>query len=115
MKMYGYKKCGTCRKAIKWLEARGIGYDFVDITEQPPTKAELNKALKAGYGIKDLFNRSGGQYREMNMKYKLPNMSEVEVIELLASNGYLVKRPICLDGERVTVGFKEEAFESVWG
>lgn len=114
MKLYGYMKCGTCRKATKWLDARGIAYDFVDITQTPPKLAELKKALEAGYGIKDLFNKSGGQYREMNMKHKLPLLSDNDAVKLLAGNGYLVKRPICLDGDRVTVGFKEETFDEVW-
>ena len=115
MKLYGYMKCGTCRKAIKWLDANGIPYDFVDITQNPPKQTELKKALSAGYGIKDLFNKSGGQYREMNMKHKLPLLSDNEAVKLLAGNGYLVKRPICLEGDKVTVGFKEEKFEAVWG
>lgn len=115
MKMYGYMKCGTCRKAIKWLDAKGISYDFVDITLNPPKQVELKKALAAGYGMKALFNQSGGQYRALNMKDKLPGMPQTEAIKLLASNGYLVKRPICLDGDRVTVGFKEDLFEDVWG
>lgn len=115
MKLYGYMKCGTCRKAVKWLDAKGVAYDFVDITEHPPTQAELKKALAAGYGIRDLFNKSGGQYRELNMKHKLATMTQAEALKLLASNGYLVKRPICLDGDRVTVGFKEDVFDEVWG
>lgn len=115
MKLYGYMKCGTCRKAIKWLDAKGIAYDFVDITQTPPKQAELKKTLAAGYGIKDLFNKSGGPYRELNMKDKLPGMSQAEAIKLLAGNGYLVKRPICLEGDKATVGFKEDAFEEVWG
>ncbi|MGB0766310.1 MAG: arsenate reductase family protein [Phycisphaeraceae bacterium] len=115
MKLYGYRKCGTCRKATKWLDAQGIDYDFVDITEQPPTKAELKQVLAAGYELKALFNRSGGQYRELNIKHKLPVMSEDQAIDLLCGNGYLVKRPICLSGGKVTVGFKEADFESVWG
>ena len=114
MKLYGYVKCGTCRKAIKWLDAKGIAYDFVDITQTPPKQAELKKALAAGYEIKDLFNKSGGQYRELNMKDKLPGMSHTEAVKLLAGNGYLVKRPICLKGDSVTVGFKEDIFEEVW-
>lgn len=115
MKLYGYMKCSTCRKATKWLDAKGIAYDFVDITQTPPKQTELKKALAAGYGIKDLFNKSGGHYREMNMKHKLPLMSNDESVKLLAGNGYLVKRPICLDGDRVTVGFNEDVFEQTWG
>jgi len=115
MKVYGYKKCGTCRKAMKWLDAKGIAYDLVDVTQQPPKQAELKKALAAGYAVKDLFNKAGGQYRELNMKDKLPGMPQAEALKLLAGNGYLVKRPICLEGDRVTVGFREQAFEEVWG
>ncbi|MGB7325275.1 MAG: arsenate reductase family protein [Rubripirellula sp.] len=115
MKLYGYKKCGTCRKAMKWLDEKDVAYDFIDITEQPPKHAELNQALAAGYPIKDLFNRSGGQYRELNMKDKLPKMSAEEALKLLAGNGYLVKRPICLGGDKVTVGFREETYEETWG
>lgn len=115
MKLYGYMKCGTCKKATKWLDAKGIEYDFIDITLNPPKQADLKKALAAGYGIKELFNRTGGQYREMNMKHKLPLLSDNDAIKLLAGNGYLVKRPICLDDDRVTIGYKEEVFEAVWG
>lgn len=115
MRLYGYMKCGTCRKAIKWLQAKGIAYDFVDITLTPPTQAELKRALAAGYAVKDLFNKSGGQYRELNMKDRLPGMTQAQAVKLLAGNGYLVKRPVCLDGPAVTVGFNEQAFEEAWG
>lgn len=114
MKLYGYKKCGTCRKAMKWLDEKSFAYDFIDITEQPPKQVELKQALAAGYQIKDLFNKSGGQYRELKMKEKLPTMSSEEALKLLAGNGYLVKRPICLNGDSVTVGFREEVYEETW-
>ena len=115
MKLYGYLKCGTCKKATKWLDAKAIAYDFIDITLNPPTQKELKKALSAGYGIKELFNRSGNQYREMNMKHKLPLLSENDAVKLLAGNGYPVKRPISIDSSRITVGFKEEKFAEIWG
>ncbi|TWU49038.1 Spx/MgsR family RNA polymerase-binding regulatory protein [Rubripirellula reticaptiva] len=115
MKFYGYKKCGTCRKAMKWLDEKNIAYDFIDITEQPPKQVELKKALAAGYQINDLFNKSGGQYRELNMKEQLPTMSPKEALKLLTGNGYLVKRPLCLDGANVTVGFNAVAYEETWG
>ena len=114
MKLYGYKKCGTCRKAMKWLDEKEIDYDFIDITEQPPKQIELKRALTAGYQIKDLFNKSGGQYRELKMKDKLPTMSDADALKLLSGNGYLVKRPICLDGDNVTVGFREDVYEETW-
>ena len=115
MKLYGYMKCDTCRKAIKWLDAHGIGYDFIDITQNPPNQAELKKALASGYELKDLFNKSGGQYRDLNMKDKLPTLSQAEAIKLLAGNGYLVKRPICLDADKATVGYNEQIFKDTWG
>lgn len=115
MKLYGYKKCDTCRKAMKWLDAAEVAYEFIDITEQPPTVAELKQALAAGYGLKELFNRTGAQYRESNMKYKLPLMSEDEALALLAGNGYLVKRPMAFSGSDVKVGFKDAVYAEVWG
>ena len=114
MKVYGYKNCDSCRKAMKWLEAQGHAFAFVDITLTPPTKAELGQALAAGYDLKDLFNKAGGQYRELNMKEKLPTLTQDEALELLTGNGYLVKRPIVIAGDKVTVGFKEDVFEEAW-
>jgi len=121
MKFYGYKKCDSCRKVMKWLDANGVTYDFVDITQSPPNVAELRAILAAGFSLKDLFNRSGGQYRELDMMTRLPGMAEEEALALLAGNGYLVKRPIALDQgakagkARATVGFKEADYARVWG
>lgn len=115
MKVYGYKKCDTCRKAMKWLDAKGVDYTFIDITQQSPAAATLKLALRKGYSLSDLFNKSGGQYRELGMKDKLPTMSEAEAVALLTSNGYLCKRPIVVNANSVTVGFKAEVFEEVWG
>ena len=99
---------------MKWLDEKSIAYDFIDVTEQPPKQVEMKKALAAGFQLKDLFNKSGGQYRELNMKDKLPAMSPTEALKLLAGNGYLVKRPICLEDDKVTVGFREAAYEETW-
>lgn len=116
MKVYGYKNCGTCKKAEKWLKARDIAYESIPIVDKPPSHAVLKKALKTGrYELKHLFNTSGGQYRELDMKSKLPTMTQAEALKLLAGNGMLCKRPIIVDGEKVTVGFKEAVFEEVWG
>jgi len=115
LKLYGYMKCDTCRKAVKWLDAKGVAYGFVDITQNPPTQVELKKALAAGYEIKDLFNKSGVQYRELNMKDKLPGLSQAEAVKLLSGNGYLVKRPIAIQGDRVTVGFDVDMYDKTWG
>lgn len=116
LKFYGYDKCGTCRNAKKWLDAKGVDYQSIDITTTPPPKAALKAILKAGdYQLRQLFNTSGVQYRELNIKDKLPGMSEAEAIDLLAGNGKLCKRPIVTDGKRYTVGFREEAFAEKWG
>lgn len=109
MKLYQYPKCSTCRKAIKFLEERGIEYESIDITQQPPTKPELAIMLSSYSGeIRKLFNTSGVQYRELNMKEKLPTMSSQDAIDLLAGNGKLIKRPFLVDGNNGIVAFKEE-------
>ncbi|MGG3031100.1 arsenate reductase family protein [Bacillus stercoris] len=112
---YWYPKCGTCRKAKKWLEEHGKEINEIHIAEQPPSKEEL-KALyeKNGLDLKKFFNTSGMKYRELNLKEKLYHMSEDEQLELLASDGMLIKRPLTTDGEKVTVGFKEDQFEENW-
>ncbi|ASZ62732.1 arsenate reductase family protein [Bacillus subtilis subsp. subtilis] len=112
---YWYPKCGTCRKAKKWLEEHGKKINEIHIAEQPPSKEEL-KALyeKSGLDLKKFFNTSGMKYRELNLKEKLYHMSEDEQLELLASDGMLIKRPLTTDGEKVTVGFKEDQFEENW-
>lgn len=115
IKLYGYNKCSTCKKAEKKLKEKGISYNFIDITTTPPSKTTLKSILKSGdYELKDLFNRSGVLYREMNMKDKIKTLSENQAIELLASHGKLVKRPIVTDGKKYTVGFKEDSFSKVW-
>ena len=116
MKFYGYKKCSTCRDAMKWLDAHGVAYTFVPIIETPPTPKELKLALAAGFTLRNLFNTSGIQYRELKMKDKLPAMSEAEALKTLTGNGYLVKRPMVFGGDgKVTVGFKPEKYEAAWG
>lgn len=88
----------------------------IDITTTPPTKAILQQALKNGdYKITDLFNKSGEQYRDLNMKDKIKKLTQAQMLDMLAKNGRLVKRPIVTDGKTVTVGFKEDVFKRVWG
>jgi arsenate reductase len=116
LKVYGYSKCGTCRKAVKWLRDHGHELQEIPIFDKPPTAAQLEKLIaKSGLDVRKFFNTSGEVYKEMNLKDRLPAMSRDEMIELLASNGRLIKRPIVTDGKRVTVGFKEETFAEVWG
>ncbi|MEC2071165.1 arsenate reductase family protein [Alkalihalophilus marmarensis] len=112
---YHYPKCGTCRKAKKWLEENGVELNEVHIVESPPSKEELESFYKkSGLELKKFFNTSGQKYRELGLKDKLSDMSDEEKLELLASDGMLIKRPITTDGNLVTVGFKEEQFEQTW-
>ncbi|MBT3921606.1 MAG: Spx/MgsR family RNA polymerase-binding regulatory protein [Nitrospina sp.] len=113
MKLYSYNKCGTCRKAIQFLENKKVKFELIDITETPPTKQILKAAMKVK-GMKKLFNTSGVQYRELKIKDKLQTMTENQAVDLLASNGRLVKRPIAVDKNKITVGFDIEEYKKVW-
>lgn len=116
IRFYGYKKCGTCRKAEKFLERAGVNYEFIDITETPPTATTIKTvAQQASVALKKLFNTSGVQYRELKIKERLPSLSDKEIVTLLAGNGRLIKRPLITDGQRATVGFNEEVFTKTWG
>jgi len=116
LKVYHYTKCGTCRSAIKSLQAKGHELELQDIFDLAPTEAELKTLIEnSGLELKKFWNTSGEVYREMQLKDKLPKMSAEEQIQLLASNGRLIKRPIVTDGKQVTVGFKEEQYEISWG
>lgn len=111
-KVYSYKKCSTCVKALKFLDKKKIEAKVVDITEQPPSKKELEVMLKNYNGeLKKLFNTSGVAYREQNIKDKLPTMSKADALKLLSSNGKLVKRPFLLNGDKGLVGFKEDEWK----
>ncbi|WP_338751026.1 arsenate reductase family protein [Bacillus sp. FJAT-52991] len=112
---YWYPKCGTCRKAKKWLEERNIEFQEVHIVEQPPSKEELKDLYeKSGLELKKFFNTSGQKYRELGLKDKVKTATEDELLTLLASDGMLIKRPLTADGQNVTVGFKEADFEKYW-
>ena len=115
LKLIQYPRCTTCKKAEKWLKDEGISYEAVHIVEQTPTKDEL-KAIweKSELPLKKFFNTSGMKYKELGLKDKLSSMSEDEQLELLASDGMLIKRPIVTDGEKVTLGFKETDFAESW-
>ncbi len=113
MQLYSYNKCGTCRKAKKFLDAKKIAYKEIDITETPPSKAVLKKGIQAK-GIQKMFNTSGVQYRELKIKDKIKTMTEAEALQLLSSNGKLVKRPVAVDKDRITIGFDPGEYKKVW-
>ena len=104
-----YPKCSTCQKARKWLEEHGVEYTERHIVEENPTYDELKKWYEmSGLALKKFFNTSGMLYKEMQLKDKLPNMSEEERYALLATDGMLVKRPILVGDDFVLTGFKEK-------
>jgi arsenate reductase len=116
MKFICYPKCSTCKKAQKWLDARDIPYEFRDITQENPTAAELKEwHAKTGLPLRRLFNTSGQLYRSMNLKDKIPTMSEDEIFQLLSTDGMLVKRPLLVTDDKVLVGFKESEWEETIG
>ncbi len=112
-----YPKCTTCRKAKKWLEDHGVSFTDRDIREDNPSADELKQwHQRSGLPLKRFFNTSGMLYREMGLKDKLGGMSEEEQLELLASDGMLVKRPLLITGEKVLAGFREKEWEEIdWG
>ena len=109
-----YPKCSTCRKAKTWLEDHNISYELRDIKEENPTAQELSDwQKKSGLPMKKFFNTSGMLYREMGLKDKLKTMTDREMLDLLATDGMLVKRPILVTGDAVLVGFKEAEYQTV--
>lgn len=108
-----YPKCTTCQKAKKWLEENKISFIDRHIVEQNPTAEELKQwQAKSGLPLKRFFNTSGLLYKSMNLKEKLPEMSEEEQINLLATDGMLVKRPLIIGENLVLVGFKEAEWKN---
>ena len=110
MKVYQYPKCSTCRKAIKFLNEKEIAFDVFDISQQQPSMAELKQMLISQGEIKKLFNISGMQYRELDMKNKLPTLTEDKALAILNNNGMLIKRPFLVGEGVALLGFKE----SIW-
>lgn len=109
-----YPKCSTCKKAENWLKENEVSYELRNIKENRPSKEELEAwHKKSGLELKKFFNTSGMLYREMQLKDKLPSMSDEEKLELLATDGMLVKRPILVTEDKVFVGFKEKEWQDV--
>ena len=109
-----YPKCTTCRKAKKWLDEHEISYSDRDIKEDNPSEEEMREWIKkSGKPANKFFNTSGMLYRELELKNKLPDMTEDEMIQLLSTNGMLVKRPIIVNGEKMLIGFKEKEWEEI--
>jgi arsenate reductase len=107
-----YPPCSTCQKAKKWLDENGVSYTDRHIKTDNPTYEELKSWYeKSGLPLKKFFNTSGLAYKALNLKEKLPQMTEEDQLRLLASDGMLVKRPLVIDGDTVLTGFKAEQWE----
>lgn len=110
-----YAKCGTCQKAVKWLRAQGVETSSRDITVENPSLEEITLWYRlSGLPINKMFNTSGLKYRELGVKDLIKTSSEEQLLELLSSDGMLVKRPILVCGERVLVGFKEDDYAALF-
>ncbi|MBE6009655.1 MAG: arsenate reductase family protein [Lachnospiraceae bacterium] len=112
LKVYCYDRCSTCKKALKWLDEKGVQFELLDIKGDHPDEASLKAFYeKSGLPLKRFFNTSGMIYREMELSKKLPDMSEEDQLKLLATDGMLVKRPLVIGDDFVLTGFKEAEWE----
>lgn len=114
-KYYEYKKCTTCRKGKKYIEDKGINLEVIDMVEEPPSEYELKDIVSKAdnYEIDDFFNTRGKVFKDLGLKEKLDTMSFDEKIELLSSDGMLIKRPMLVTESAVVLGFKEEQYDAV--
>ncbi|CAM3714549.1 arsenate reductase family protein [Erysipelothrix urinaevulpis] len=109
-----YKRCSTCRDAMKFLDNNNIAYDYRDIMSDNPNANELRKWIgQSEFPIKKFFNTRGVLYREMNLKDKLDDLSDEEAIELLSTDGRLLKRPLLISQEGIFVGYHKELYETL--
>lgn len=114
MEFINYSKCSTCKKAKDYLDKNNINYVDRQIKEDNPSVDEIkNWILKYGISARKLFNTSGILYRSMNLKSKLDNMTEDEMINILASDGMLVKRPLLITDKKILIGFKEDEWKKI--
>ena len=114
LKFICYPKCTTCQRAKKWLDDNNIEYELRDIKIDNPTLEELTEWYKkSGLPLKKFFNTSGLLYKSLDLKNKLPDMSEDEMLKLLATDGMLVKRPLLIGDDFVLVGFKEGEYGKI--
>jgi arsenate reductase len=116
LKIHQYPKCSTCKKALNWLRDHGVEHQSIDITQKPPSAAELKRALQvSGLPLAKLFNTSGQSYREGDYKERLKTMTQAEALSALSKDGKLIKRPFILGDEWALIGFNEAEFEKRLG
>lgn len=113
--IYQHPTCSTCKKARAWFDQEQIPYELKDIREEAPDKETIRQAFEAGnLTLRRIFNTSGNLYKEMQLKDKLDDMSIEDALDLLQSDGMLIRRPFITDGKNSTFGYKEEEFETTW-
>jgi len=111
--VYHYPDCSTCKKALAWLGKRGVAYTAIDIVNQPPARATLERAARlAGVPVQKMFNVSGMSYRDGGFKDKLPGMTDAQAFAALAADGKLIKRPLVVGDDVALVGFDEAAWQA---
>lgn len=116
LRMYAYNKCGTCKKAARWLENRGISVKVIPIVDEPPTPRQLARIRNlAGVETRKLFNTAGQSYREGGWKEKISGVSDKEALEALSADGKLIKRPLVVGQDFALIGFKEAEYEGHLG
>lgn len=114
--VYQYPACTSCKKALKWLGEKNLSFEAIHIVEETPDAQTLKTVIeKSGLPLKKFFNTSGKKYRELRLKDKLPTMTLNEAVELLSSDGMLIKRPLLIEEDTVLVGFKENDWEARLG
>ncbi|MFT8823384.1 arsenate reductase family protein, partial [Liquorilactobacillus satsumensis] len=114
-KFYCYRRCSTCAKARKWLVQNNVPYHEIEIVETPPDSTELLRLIATKkHPLKYFFNTSGIKYRELKLKDRIADLSDLEASKLLASDGKLIKRPLMIEGEHFTCGFKEDLYQREW-
>ncbi|WP_304340618.1 arsenate reductase family protein [Metaclostridioides mangenotii] len=112
IKLYGYSKCSTVRKAKNWLDENNIAYEDIDMVRVPPSREEMeNIYITSALEIKKFFNTSGMKYRELGLKDVVKTEQADKLLDILVSDGMLIKRPMLFDGKKVLLGFKEEAWK----
>ena len=112
IKFYGYSKCSTARKAKNWLEENNLEFENIEIVKNPPRKEELKKMYEiSGYELKKFFNTSGVKYRELGLKDIVKSESDDKLLDILSSDGMLIKRPLVYDGKNVLIGFKVDEWK----
>ena len=112
--LYWHPQCQTCRKVKKWLDEHQVSYNEMHIVKNPPTREELQDMYqKSGLELKKFISTSTKKYRELGMKEKIKTATEDEILDFLASDGMLIKKPILTNGTKVIIGFKEDELEKI--